>query len=63
MYLQNRTPHRVLDNKTLVEAFSGDKPEFSHLREFWMFSVHTHPKEKEDQARSFRKEGNIRRIQ
>ena len=24
VYVQNRTPHRVLDNKILEEAFSGE---------------------------------------
>jgi transposase InsO family protein len=27
VYLQNRSPHRVLGNKTLEEAFSGKKPD------------------------------------
>ena len=26
VYAQNRTPHRVLDNKTLEEVFSDKKP-------------------------------------
>ena len=26
VYVQNRTPHRVLENKTLEEVFSGKKP-------------------------------------
>ena len=26
MYVQNHTPHRVLNNKTPEEAFSGEKP-------------------------------------
>ena len=26
MYVQNRTPYRVLKNKTLEEVFSGKKP-------------------------------------
>ena len=34
VYVQNRTPHRVLKNKTLEEVFSGKKPEVSHLRIF-----------------------------
>ena len=34
VYVQNRTPHRVLKNKTLEEVFSGKKPEVSHLRLF-----------------------------
>ena len=31
VYIQNRTPHRVLKNKTLEEVFSGKKPEVIHL--------------------------------
>ena len=34
MYVQNHAPHRVLENKTPREVFSGKKPEFSHLRIF-----------------------------
>ena len=34
VYVQNHTPHRVLENKTLEEVFSDKKPEFSHLRIF-----------------------------
>ena len=46
VYVQNCTPHRVLDNKTLEEAFSGEKPKVSHLRIFG-FLVYIHiPKEK-----------------
>ena len=46
VYVQNRTPHRVLDNKTLEEDFSGEKPEVIHLRIFG-FLVYIHiPKEK-----------------
>ena len=32
VYVQNRTPHRVLENKTPEEVFSGKKLEVSHLR-------------------------------
>ena len=34
VYVHNYTPHRVLENKTLEELFSGKKPEVSHLRIF-----------------------------
>ena len=34
MYVQNRTPHRVFENKTLEEVFSHKKPEVNHLRIF-----------------------------
>ena len=46
VYVQNRTPHRVLENKTPEEVFSGKKPEVSHLRIFGC-PVYIHiPKEK-----------------
>ena len=32
VYVQNRTPHKVLENKTPEEFFSGKKPEVSHLK-------------------------------
>ena len=34
VYVQNCTPHRVLENKTPKEVFSGKKPEVSHIRIF-----------------------------
>ena len=34
VYVQNRTPHRVLKKKTLEEVFSGKKLEVIHLRIF-----------------------------
>ena len=34
VYVQNRTPHRVLENKTPEKFFSGKKPEVNHLRIF-----------------------------
>ena len=46
VYVQNRTPHRVLKNKTPEEVFSGKKPEVNHLRIF-SCPVYIHiPKEK-----------------
>ena len=46
VYVQNRTPHRVLENMTPEEVFSGKKPEVSHLRIFGCL-VYIHiPKEK-----------------
>ena len=41
VYVQNHAPHRVLDNKTPEENFSGEKPEVSHLRIF-VFPVYIH---------------------
>ena len=57
MYVHNRTPHRVLDNETLDQDFSGEKLEVNHLR-----ILHTYPKGEEVQDRSFWEEGYIRRI-
>ena len=46
LYVQNRTLHRVLDNKTPEEDFLGVKPEVSHMRIFG-FPVYIHiPKDK-----------------
>ena len=46
VYVQNRTPHRVLENKTPEEVFFDKKPEVSHLRIFGCL-VYIHiPKEK-----------------
>ena len=33
-YVQNRCPHRILGMSTLEEAFSGKRPDISHLRIF-----------------------------
>ena len=34
VYVQNRTPHRVLESKTPEEVFSSKKPKVSHLKIF-----------------------------
>ena len=34
VYVQNRSPHRRLGDITLEEAFTGEKPDISHLRIF-----------------------------
>ena len=46
VYVQNRTPHRVLENHNPEEVFSGKKPKVIHLRIFG-YRVYIHiPKEK-----------------
>ena len=46
VYVQNHTPHRVLDNKTPEEALSREKPKVNHLKIFGCL-VYIHiPKEK-----------------
>ena len=34
VYVQNRIPHKVLQNKTPEEVFLGEVPDVSHLRIF-----------------------------
>ena len=46
VYVQNRTPHRVLENKTPEEVFSGKKPKVIHLRIFGCPVYIQIPKEK-----------------
>ena len=56
VYVQNRTPHRVLKNKT-EEVFSSKKPEVSHLRIFGC-PVYIHiPKEKRTKLDPSKKKG------
>jgi hypothetical protein len=46
VYVQNMSPHKILKNMTLEEAFSGVKPEVGHFRIFGC-PVYIHvPKEK-----------------
>ena len=57
LYVQNRTPHRVLENKKPEEVFSGKKPEVSHLRIFGC-PVYIHiPKEKRTKLDPYGKKG------
>ena len=57
VYVQNRSPHRVLGNKTPEEMFSGEKPEVNHLRIF-IFPIYVHvPKEKRSKLEPSRKKG------
>jgi hypothetical protein len=46
IYVQNKSPHKILGNKTPEEVFIGKKPEVNHLRIFGC-PVYIHvPKEK-----------------
>jgi hypothetical protein len=46
LYMQNRSPHKIVENKTPEEMFLGEKPEVIHLRIFsCLVFVHV-PKEK-----------------
>jgi hypothetical protein len=46
VYLQNRSPHKVLGNVTLEKAFTGKKPNISHLRIFGCVAYYHIPAEK-----------------
>ena len=46
VYVQNRTLHKVLKNKTLEEVFSSRKPEIIHIRIFGCPMYRNIPKEK-----------------
>ena len=57
VYVQNRTLHLVLDNKTPEEDFSGEKPEFNHLRIFgYLVYIHIQ-KEKRTRLHPSRRKG------
>jgi hypothetical protein len=45
VYLQNRSPHRVLGNMTPDEAFTGQKPQVGHLRIFGCVTYSFIPKD------------------
>jgi hypothetical protein len=46
VYVQNRIPHKILENKTPKEVFTGKKPEVSDLRIFGCPMYMHVPKEK-----------------
>jgi uncharacterized membrane protein YvbJ len=55
VYVHNKSPHRVLENKTMKEMFSEDKPEVNHLRIFGS-PVYVHvPKDKKTKLDPSRK--------
>jgi hypothetical protein len=57
MYVQNRSPHKVLENKTPKEMFSREKLKANHLRIFGcLVFVHV-PKEKRTKLDPSRKNG------
>ena len=46
IYLQNRSPHRVVGSRTPEEAFTGRRPNIGHLRMFGCFTYSHVPSEK-----------------
>ena len=58
-YVHNKSPHQVFGNKTLEEAFTGVKPDVSHLRIFGCL-VYIHvPKEKRSNLEPSGKKGTF----
>ena len=47
VYVQNHTPHKVLENKTPEEVFSGKKLEVNHLRILAVLYTYTFQKRRE----------------
>ena len=59
VYVQNHTPHRVLENKTPEDVFSSKKLEFIHLRIFGCpLYIHI-PKEKRTKLHPSGKKGRF----
>jgi hypothetical protein len=59
MYVQNRSPHKILGNKTPEEVFTGKKPKVSHLRIFgYPMYIHV-PKEKRMKLEPLGKKGTF----
>jgi IS30 family transposase len=57
VYVHNRSPHKILENKTPEEMFSGEKMKVNHLRIFGcLIFVHV-PKEKRTKLDPFEKNG------
>ena len=57
VYVHNKSPHQVFGNRTLEEAFTGVKPDVSHLRIFGCF-VYIHiPKKQRSKLEPSRNKG------
>jgi hypothetical protein len=59
VYIQNKCPHKALEEKTLEEVFTGKKPSVDHLRIFGSL-VYIHvPKEKRTKLEPSGKKGTF----
>ena len=59
VYVQNRSPHQVLDFKIPEEFFSGKKPYVSHFRIFGCLVYFHVPKEKRNKLEASGKKGTF----
>lgn len=57
VYVQNKSPHKILWNKTPKEVFAGKKPEVRHLRIFGCPMYIHFPKKKRTKLEPSRKKG------
>ena len=58
VYIQNRSAHAILGEKTPEEVFTGKKPTVDH-EDLWHSCIYSCAKRKEIKARAFRKERHI----
>jgi hypothetical protein len=63
VYIQNRCPHKILEDKTPKEAFIGVKPKVSHLSHLWLSSLYPCTSREEDQVGALQQEGFVCRLQ
>jgi hypothetical protein len=57
IYVQNMSPHRILEDKTPEESFTGVRPEIGHLSIFGC-PIYIHvPKEKRTKLESYGRKG------
>ena len=59
LYIQNRSPHALLDEKTLEEVFTREKLDISHLCIFGRPMYIHIPKEKRTKMEPSRKKGTF----
>jgi hypothetical protein len=55
VYLQNRSPHKVLGSKTPEELYSGKKPEIGHIRIFGCLTYSHVPEGKKEKRTAEKK--------
>jgi hypothetical protein len=59
VYVQNRSPHKILGKKTPEEVFTGKKPEVKHLKIFGCPVFIQVPKEKRMKLEPSKKKGTF----
>jgi hypothetical protein len=59
MYVQNRSPHKVLENKTPEEDVFRREAKSQPLQNIWMPCICSHPQGKEDKVGPLRTKGHI----